>query len=115
MQAFSPDDLPLKELVNQAWDPICFASNEALLYLMPGLVKLVLEHANDYVEQFVFHIEQPERMAAFSPKQARALAHVLDYLVLHEAEALDNNRVVDQLYRTRAKLEETAGAGPIHS
>jgi hypothetical protein len=108
MQAFIPDSLPLDKLDNPGWDPICFASNEALAYFMPGLVKLVLDHADDYIQQFIFHAEQPERLAAFTPGQARALIHVLDFLVLNESKALKNNLVVDDLNRTRAKLEQGA-------
>jgi hypothetical protein len=41
-----------------------------------------------------------------------------DFLVLHEARALDDNHAVDELYRTREKLEQAAGgdaqeAGPV--
>jgi len=109
MQSFHPDDLPLDRLNNPGWDPICFASNVAFGYFMPGLVKLVLEHPHDYVQQFVFHVEQPERVAAYTPGQARALIHVLDHLVLHETGALDNDLVVDALYRTRDILVRITG------
>ena len=105
MQTFNPDNLPLDKLDNPGWDPICFASNEAFAYFAPGLVKLVLDHPDDYIQQFIFHAQQPERLAAFTPGQARALVHVLDFLVLHEAKALENNLVVDELNRTRGKLE----------
>jgi hypothetical protein len=108
MQTFTPDSLPLDKLNNPGWDPICFASNEAFAYFMPGLVKLVLEHTNDYVQQFIFHAEQPDRLAAYTPEQAQAIAHVLDFLVIHEAKALDDNLIVDELYRTREKLEQGA-------
>jgi hypothetical protein len=108
MQTFPPDNLPLGKLDNPGWDPICFASNEAFAYFAPGLVNLVLNHADDYIQQFIFHAEQPERLAAFTPEQARALVHVLDFLVLHEAKALENNLVIDELNRTRNKLEQGA-------
>jgi len=109
MQTFNPDDLPLDQLNNPGWDPICFASNEAFGYFMPGLVKLVLDHTDDYVQQFIFHSEQPDRLAVLTPEQAQALSHVLDFLVLHESEALDNNLAVDDVYRAREKLEQIAG------
>jgi hypothetical protein len=32
-----------------------------------------------------------------------------DFLVFHEARALDDNLAVDELYRTREKLEQAAG------
>jgi hypothetical protein len=106
MQAFIPDSLPLDKLDNPGWDPICFASNEAFAYFAPGLVKLVLDHAVDYIQQFIFYAQQPERLAAFTPGQARSLVQVLDFLVLPEAKALENNLVVDELNSTRDKLEQ---------
>ena len=106
MQAFDPDNLPLEKLDNPGWDPICFASNAAFAYLMPGLVRLVLDHADDYVQQFLFHVDQAERLDALSPAQALALARVLDYLALQEGEAVDNNLVADELIRAREGLEK---------
>jgi len=109
MQTFNPDDLPLDRLNNPGWDPICFASNEAFGYFMPGLVKLVLDHTNDYIQQFIFHSEQPERLAALTTEQAQALSHILEFLVLHEVKALDNNLAVDDVNRTREKLGYIGG------
>lgn len=109
MQQFDPADLPLAQLNNPGWDPICFASDEAFTYLMPGLVKLVLDDTEDYVQQFVFHVEQPDRLAAFSPEQAQTLIHVFDFLVLNKAQELDDTFVVNDLLRTKEQLEITAG------
>ena len=109
MQRFDPNDLPLEQLNKPGWDPICFASNEAFAYFMPGLVKLLLNHTDDYVQQFIFHVEQPDRLTALTPEQARALMHVLDFLVIHRAKALEDNLVVDELYRTKERLEQVAG------
>lgn len=63
MQRFDRGNLSLEQLNNPAWDPICFASNEAFAYFMPGLVKLLLNHTDDYTQQFIFHVEQPERLS----------------------------------------------------
>ena len=108
MQRFDPDDLPLEQLNKPGWDPICFASNEAFGYFMPGLVKLLLNHTDEYVQQFIFHVEQPDRLFVLTPEQALALTHVLDFLILHRAKALEDNLVVDDLYRTRERLEQVA-------
>ncbi len=108
MQAFRPDELLLEDLDNPGWDPLCFASNEAMAYFMPGLVRVVLTNTADYIQQFVFHIGQPERLSGFSPRQARALIGALDLLLLHEVEAVENNLAVDELFRTRDKLGEIA-------
>jgi len=106
MQSFPRDDLPLDKLDNPGWDPICFASNEAFLYFMPGLVRLIFDHTSDYVQQFIFHVEQPDRLETLSPEQALALIHVLDFLVIQKTNVLDDSLVVDELYRTREKLEQ---------
>lgn len=108
MQSLAADGLPLEKLNNPGWDPLCFASNEALAYFMPGLARLVLEHADEYVQQFLFHVAQPERCEAYTPGQAVALLHLLDYLVLQEAGALDHNLAVDALMMTREKLKRRA-------
>jgi len=110
MQSLDRDRLPLAPLNSPAWDPICFASNDALAWLLPGLVRLLLDHADDYVQQFVFHIEQTERMEFWSPQQARALRTVLDYLVVHHSTALENNLTADDLFRAREQLEAIGGA-----
>ena len=104
MQSFDPLDLPLEKLDNPGWDPICFASNEAWSYLMPGLVRLVFEHPSAYIDQFTFHVGQPERLNALTAEQARALEEVLNYLLLHEPRVLEENRVVDELLQTVTEL-----------
>jgi hypothetical protein len=73
---------------------------------MPGLISLVLKHTDDYLQQFLFHVENSDRIATFSQKQAQALLHVLDYLTLECSGILDNNLAVDELKRTREKLEQ---------
>ncbi len=105
MQAFSPDNLPLDKLGNPGWDPISFASDEAFAYFLPGLVRIVLDNTDDYVQQFIFHLGLNKRIAALSERQCRALIHVLDFLVLNKAETLDNNLVVDDLFLTKEKLK----------
>ncbi len=109
MQRFDPNNLPLEQLNKPGWDPICFASYEAFAYFMPGLVKLLLNHTDDYVQQFIFHVEQTDRLVELTPEQAHALTHVLDFLVLHRTKALEDNLVIDDLYRTRESLEQVAG------
>ena len=104
MRTFDADNLPLDKLNNPGWDPICFASDEAFVYLLPGLVKLVLDHADDYLQQFLFHIEQPDRVKTLSLAQAQALIQLLDFLAIHEAEAVCNNLVVEDLNRVRKGL-----------
>ena len=110
MQRFDPVALPLGKLDNPGWDPVCFASNAAYAYLLPGLVQLVLDHTAAYVDQFLFHLEQPERLESLSPAQAAALITVLELLVQEQTDALDGAFAAAELLRTREKLAQIAGS-----
>ena len=94
----------LNALDNPGWDPICFASDAAFRYLMSGLARLVLDHPDDYIQQFVFHVEQPDRIACLSHSQAHAVAGVLDLLSLEATEAVVKNQATEDLARAREKL-----------
>lgn len=94
----------LTVLENPGWDPVCFASVAAYLYLLPGLVRLLLEQTDAYAQQFMFHLELQERLDALSVTQADALLRVFDYLILHQASDLDNALVVDDALRLREAL-----------
>jgi len=104
MQSFALPHLPLDKLGSPSWDPICFASDNAFAYLIPGLVRLVLNHTENYVSQFLFHLDSPDRIAVLSKRQRLTLLHTLDYLFMNETEALDNNMVIDDFVRVRDKL-----------
>jgi len=108
MHSFALPDLPLDKLGYPSWDPICFASDNAFAYLIPGLVRLVLNHTENYVSQFLFHLDSPDRIAVLSKRQRLTLLHTLDYLFMNETEALDNNMVIDDFVRVRDKLEQIA-------
>lgn len=110
MQTFQPDSLPLKKLCNPGWDPISFASNQAFAYFLPGLAKLVLQNPDVYMEQFVFHLGQPERFEILTASHAGALIKLLDYLVLEETREVENNLVEDALFDIRSKLEEVVSS-----
>jgi hypothetical protein len=107
MQSFALPDLPLDKLGHPSWDPICFASDDALAYLMPGLIRLVLNHTENYVSQFLFHLDSPDRVVVLSKEQRRTLLLALDYLFMNETKALDNNMMIDDFIRVREKLEQT--------
>ena len=106
MQSFRPDELPLDKLCNPGWDPICFASNRAFAYFMPGLAKIVLENPDQYLQQFLFHIRQPERRDSFTTTQADALVKILDFLVLEETAIVERHASEDDLFNARSELEE---------
>lgn len=110
MRAFPPDDLPLEQLDNPGWDPICFASDQAFAYLMPGMVRLALEHTFDYIDQFLFHLGLPERVAVLTPDQLNALIGVLELLVEESPEALQRNLAEDDLLQVWEGLERALQA-----
>jgi hypothetical protein len=104
MQKFWPDNLPLHKLDNPGWDPICFASDDAFAYMVPGLIKLVLDYTDDYIQQFLFHIGQEDRIAILSKGQRCALIHVLDFLKVNSTYAIENNVADRDMKQTRKKL-----------
>lgn len=106
MQTLDRDRLPLEPLNSPAWDPLCFAANEALAWLLPGLVRLLLDHTDDYLQQFVFHIGQPERLDYWSPAQARALQLLLDYLLLNAIDAIERNLVINDVGNVYGRLDQ---------
>ena len=108
MKSLNHRDLPLAPLNNPAWDPICFASNHAFSYFMPGLVRLIYTHPGEYMQQFLFHLELPERIASLSKVQARALRDVLDILILEEIDAVEENQAGDDIFRLRETLDQVA-------
>jgi hypothetical protein len=58
LSSYDPDTLPFEVVGNPAWDPMCFVTQQAFLYLFPGLIRLALngEGDEDYLEQFLFHV-----------------------------------------------------------
>jgi hypothetical protein len=114
MQSFTRDALPFEELHNPGWDPICFASDTAFHYLVPGLVRLVLKHTDSYIQQFLFHVasrfDQADRTCATSPAQIQSLIQVLDFLLVQCNDALQNNLAADELNRIKTKLEQFVSA-----
>jgi hypothetical protein len=105
MLQFKQKELPLDVLNNPGWDPICFASDAAFQYLMPGLTRLVLRYPDDYLQQFLFHIGG--RVACFTPSQAHAVMVVLDALTVEESAAVANNLAAKALLRARKRLEQS--------
>ena len=106
MHTFQPDSLPLQKLCNPGWDPICFASNKAFAYFLPGLARLVLENPDVYMGQFVFHLNQPERFEILTASHAGALIKLLDYLVLEKTREVEINLVEDAVFDIRSKLQK---------
>jgi hypothetical protein len=81
MQAVTPETVTLEQVGNPAWDPICYVTDEAFCYFMPGLARLALGTGEDYyLDQFLFHLEQGFRIDAFTAEQRRAVALLLDHI-----------------------------------
>lgn len=110
MQSLPRRDMPLEVLGNPGWDAICFASDDALRYLMPGLVELALVHTDDYIQQFLWHLGRAARDTLFTYPQAIALLHVLDFLLDNETDALNNNLAFEDINRIRPRLQSVPGA-----
>lgn len=104
MQVLYESGFSIDKLGHPGWDPICFASAHAYAYLLPGLVTLLLTNPEAYIAQFLFHLENTERIALFTVQQKRSLIELLDYLLIHEADMLEQNQVVDEVFRVRTML-----------
>lgn len=105
MSAFDPKELPLDALDNPGWNPICFASDAAFRYLMPGLTRLVFKHPVDYLWQFLVNINNPDRFSCLTATQANALLSVLSVLDAEHGRTIDNECARDDLLQTKTGLE----------
>ena len=79
MQAVTPQTVAMSDIGSPAWDPVCFLSDEAFCYFMPGFARLTLSD-DDYIYQLLFHLDQGFRADAFTPEQRRAVAALIDYV-----------------------------------
>jgi hypothetical protein len=110
MQSFDPLNLPFDKLDNPGWDPICFASPRAFLYLLSGLTELVLEYTDSYITQYLFHLEDTERIGMLDSTQARVLIQVLNYIWVAKKEVIENNSATEELKRIQRMLEEVVSS-----
>jgi hypothetical protein len=104
MQAHTPQTISLEEIGNLGWDPVCYISDEAYCYFMPGFARLVLDDDALYTDQFLFHLDSGFRTDTFNPEQRRAVAQIIEYLgttILDERTSdilkAEWNRVRDRL------------------
>jgi len=103
LQAHSPETIGYDELGNPAWDPICFATEDAFLYYFPALVRLALKGSEDayYFDQFLSHVildgPRNRRWLSFSAEQRQLVAEVLRYMLEHRTEDVDKNCDADRL------------------
>ena len=58
MQGLTPQTVGLEEVGSPAWDPVCFLSDAAFCYFMPGLARLALNVEGYYIGQLLFPLDQ---------------------------------------------------------
>jgi hypothetical protein len=80
------ETIGLKELGNGAWDPICFINPAGFMYYFPSMAKLALGRGNAYyLDQFLFHLDSPGRIALFNNQQ-RQVVHKFLHHIRHTME-----------------------------
>jgi hypothetical protein len=91
MQSVAPDTVSLLQVGSPAWDPVCFLSNEAWCYFMPGLARLALGRGDDYyLDQFLYHLESG-RIEGLDSAQCEATGALLDHLYETMADEIEDN------------------------
>jgi hypothetical protein len=83
----TPATITLKELGNPGWDPLCFANEQAFLYYLPAMMRLIFEDPY-YIDQVLFHLNCPNRPGPLTAPQAKALVQVLWTFLEVEEERL---------------------------
>jgi hypothetical protein len=91
MQAVTPETVSLDRVGSSAWDPVCYLTDEAYRYFMPGFARLALGRGDGYyLDQFLFHLESG-RVACLNEEQCRAVANLLDHLYETMADEIDGD------------------------
>lgn len=95
--------LTMEHLGNPGWDPVCFCTVEAKLYLMPALVRLTLDtiKGDAYLDQFLFHLAwngtDNELVQRCSPEQRAFICRLLQFLLDNYTEQVDMGFCGDNL------------------
>lgn len=88
----TPETISRREVGQPAWDPICFATQPAFVYFLPGLCRLALGMGDDYyLDQFLFHLDQPGRLDGLSREQKQALGVLMQHLYDTRLEEIIEN------------------------
>ena len=103
LRARDLDGLTIDDVGNPGWDPICFATNDAFLYLFPALARLALEGPKQgsgwYLEQLLFHLtyegSSNRRLLAAAPRQRAAVV-----LLLHHVRTTRPTAIAEHLLGT---------------
>lgn len=111
MQAVTPETVSLEQVGNLAWDPVCYLTDEAWRYFMPGLARLALGRGDGYhLDQFLYHLESG-RIDCLNAEQCRALSALLDHLYETMAGEIEGHMDDKVLGHVMDLLEQRAGAG----
>ena len=104
----TPETVSLWEVGQPAWDPICFVTQSAFVYFLPGLCRLALGTGNDYyLDQFLFHLDQPGRLDGMQGEQRQALRTFIHHLYDTRLEEIIKNRDEYTLQSLMGKLDTT--------
>ena len=105
LAAHTPASISLQELGNPGWDPLCFANEEAFIYFLPAMVRLMFEDPY-YIDQVLFHLNCPTRPGPLTGQQAGALVRALR--TFREVEAQKLGEFLDEVAWEQAmkKLEQ---------
>lgn len=105
----TPGTIGLGELGNAGWDPICFATQEAYAYYLPGLARLALGRGSEYyLEQFLFHLNA-ERVQHLTQSQRVAVAGFLEHLAATRLDEPDFRFDLPALREARELLSVRLG------
>ena len=95
-----PETLDLAAVGNPGWDPICFATDEAFRYLLPGLCRLACGRGDRYyLGSLLSHLEN--RAHTLGRPQRQAVAALLDRLyeaMPAEIEARGDDHALGRVY-----------------
>lgn len=95
--------LTMAHLGNPGWDPVCFCSVEAKLYLMPALIRLTLEtiEGEAYLDQFLFHLAwdgaDNDLVRHCTAEQRAFICRLLQFLLDNYTEQVDQGFSGDEL------------------
>ncbi len=87
LQKYTYENIPIDELDNPGWNPICYISTTGFAYYIPAFIRLILEQTKDSecLGQFLFHINYNDSknkfLNYFSFEQKRFLISFLSYLL----------------------------------
>lgn len=105
LAAHTPATITLKELGSPAWDPMCFANDDAFRYYMPALIRLAFEDEY-YVDQLLFHLNCPGRVEAMTAPEAQAVQAALWALVENKGQTVLDNLNAQFIEQAIEKLEQ---------